>query len=61
MAESPEDRTYLAGLIERSPLLPEARLRAHWLGLLPWLEVDERYELAAVLVNVEHVIRDSSA
>ncbi|HEV7664777.1 MAG TPA: hypothetical protein VGQ62_14675 [Chloroflexota bacterium] len=50
---SPEDDQWLKALIERSPLLPYARLRRHWQELLPWLPVAARYELAAALVEVE--------
>ena len=53
MLESPEDPAYLAALIERTPLLPDPRLRSHWHSLLAWLTIPERYELAAILVGIE--------
>jgi len=47
---SPDDLVWLARQIEDSPLLPEAALRAHWRTLLPWLDADARYALAATLL-----------
>lgn len=54
MSHSPEDAKYLARLLEKTPLLPERTLRTHWQRILPWLDVAERYELAAILVDIEH-------
>jgi hypothetical protein len=50
---SPDDDAWLAALVERSPLLPDPALRHHWQTLLPWLPAAARYELAAILVQVE--------
>jgi hypothetical protein len=51
---SPESDAWLERLIEHSPALPEASLRRHWRRLIPWLSLSARYELAAVLLEVEH-------
>ncbi len=54
MAEgSPEDDAWLGQLIERSPLLPDRRLREHWRRVIPCLSTAARYELAAVLLSFE--------
>jgi hypothetical protein len=53
---SPANDAWLGELIDRSPLLPEASLRQHWRRLLPWLSTGARYELAAVLLDVEHAL-----
>jgi hypothetical protein len=50
---SPEDPAWLQTLVERTPLLPDPRLRAHWLRVIPWLSVAARYEMAATLRAVE--------
>jgi hypothetical protein len=50
---SPADPDWLQTLIERSPLLPEPALRAHWIHVLPWLPISARYELAATLRAAE--------
>ena len=50
---SPENDAWLADLVQRSPLLPDAALRRHWRFLVPWLPVAARYELAAILLDVE--------
>jgi hypothetical protein len=50
---SPENDTWLRELVERSPLLPDAALRRHWRHLVPWLPVAARYELAAILLEVD--------
>lgn len=50
---SPEDDGWLAALIERSPLLPDTTLRRHWRTVLPWLSVDARYTLAAILKEAD--------
>ncbi|HEY0581401.1 MAG TPA: hypothetical protein VGE94_04415 [Chloroflexota bacterium] len=50
---SPEDDAWLRALVDRSPLVPEPALRAHWRTLIPGLPVTARYELAAILVEVE--------
>ena len=50
---SPENDGWLKALVERSPLLPEAALRRHWRLLVPWLPIAARYELAAVLLEIE--------
>jgi hypothetical protein len=58
---SPEDARWLARLVERTPLLPDATLRRHWRTLIPWLPKDLRYELAATLLEVEHALEPGSA
>jgi hypothetical protein len=50
---SPEDPSWLAELVQRSPLLPDSELRRHWLNVLPWLPTAARYELAATLREIE--------
>jgi hypothetical protein len=50
---SPESDAWLRKLIGRSPLLPDASLRRHWGTVTPWLPVALRYELAAILAEVE--------
>lgn len=52
-AGSPDDLVWLGGMLGRSPLLPDASLRAQWRLLLPWLTPDARYALAAVLLEAE--------
>jgi hypothetical protein len=51
---SPESDDWLTRLIDRSPLLPDAALRRHWRRVVPSLPIALRYELAAILVEVEH-------
>ena len=51
---SPDSDAWLRQLIARSLLLPEANLRRHWQTLVPRLPRSARYELAAVLLEVEH-------
>jgi hypothetical protein len=53
---SPENDHWLRELIERSPLVPDLTLRRHWEQLVPWLPVAARYELAAILLDVEHAL-----
>jgi hypothetical protein len=53
----PDDPEWLRALLRRSPLLPEAALRRHWQHLVPWLPTAARYELAAILLDVELVCR----
>lgn len=53
----PDDPAWLRALIARSPLLPDATLRAHWQSLVPWLPVELRYELAGILLDVELTCR----
>jgi hypothetical protein len=53
---SPESDAWLKQLIDRSPLLPEAALRAHWRKVIPLLPTALRYELAAILLEVEHTL-----
>jgi hypothetical protein len=50
---SPENDAWLQDLVDTSSLFPEARLRAHWRTVVPWLPVSARYELAAILLEVE--------
>ena len=51
---SPEDDDWLGELIERSPLLPDANVRRYWRVVIPWLRIEDRYALAATLLEVEH-------
>ncbi|MGI9146369.1 MAG: hypothetical protein ACR2IK_07470 [Chloroflexota bacterium] len=53
---SPESDSWLKALIERSSLLPNASLRRHWRTVIPSLPIPLRYELAAILVEVEHAL-----
>jgi hypothetical protein len=53
---SPESDAWLNKLIDRSPLLPEASLRRHWRTVLPALPIALRYELAAILLDIEHTL-----
>jgi hypothetical protein len=50
---SPENDDWLRALIERSALLPDAAINRHWRSLVPWLPTQARYELAAILLDVE--------
>ena len=50
---SPDNDAWLTALVDRSPLLPDAVLRAHWRRVIPWLSAAARYELAAILVDLE--------
>ncbi len=57
MAEgSPENDAWLRDLVKRSPLLPDAALRRHWQRLVPWLPIAARYELAAILLDVDRAV-----
>jgi hypothetical protein len=51
---SPENDAWLRSLVDRSPVLPDPILRAHWHRIIPWLSHAARYELAATLLDVEH-------
>jgi hypothetical protein len=53
---SPENDAWLTQLVERSPLLPEASIRGHWRRVIPSLPTALRYELAAILLRVEHTL-----
>lgn len=57
---SPEDISWLIGLIQHTPLLPEPALRAQWRQVLPWLDADARYSLAATLLAVERELAPRS-
>ena len=50
---SPENNRWLRGLVQHSPLLADAALRRHWMQLISWLPVSARYELAAILIDVD--------
>jgi hypothetical protein len=50
---SPENDAWLRELVQRSPLLPDPALRRYWRLLVPWLPVAARYELAAILLDIE--------
>jgi len=45
---------WLEMLIGRSPVLADAAIRRHWRRLVPWLPPAARYELASILLEVEH-------
>jgi hypothetical protein len=51
---SPESNDWLRKLVDHSPLLPDAALRDHWRRVIPLLPTALRYELAAILLEVEH-------
>jgi hypothetical protein len=53
---SPESDDWLKKLIDHSPLVTDASLRRHWRTVIPALPVALRYELAAMLVEVEHTL-----
>jgi hypothetical protein len=53
---SPENDAWLETLVQRSPLLPDPALRRHWQRLVPWLPVAARYELAAILLEIERAV-----
>jgi hypothetical protein len=53
---APENDAWLKQLVSRSPLVPDASLRRHWRTVIPWLPVALRYELAAILLDVEHTL-----
>jgi hypothetical protein len=50
---SPASDAWLGTMLDRSPLLPDASLRKNWRRVLPHLPIAARYELAAVLLEVE--------
>jgi hypothetical protein len=50
---TPDDLDWLAELIARSPLLPDVGSRRAWRTVLPWLDVETRYALAATLLSIE--------
>ena len=50
------DLENLKALIGRSPLLPDASLRRHWRTVIPSLPIALRYELAAILLDVEQAL-----
>lgn len=54
LAGWPENDDWLRKVVDRSPLLPDAVLRRHWQRVIPWLPIAARYELAAILLEVEH-------
>jgi hypothetical protein len=53
---SPMSDAWLGFLLDRSPLVAEPSLKRHWRQLLPWLPTSQRYELAAILLDVEHLL-----
>jgi len=53
---APENDAWLQDLVHRSPLLPDAALRRHWRLLVPWLPIAARYELAAILLEIERAV-----
>jgi hypothetical protein len=52
----PDNDAWLRALVDRSPLIPDAAVRRHWRRLIPWLPTAARYELAAILLDVEHAL-----
>ncbi len=56
LAASPESDDWLRTVVQGSPLLPDAALRRHWHTVIPWLPTAARYELAAILLEVEHAL-----
>jgi hypothetical protein len=60
-ADSPDDLDWLARLLDRSPLGLDATVRGHWRRLLPWLSADARYELAAILRELERAVDEDAA
>jgi hypothetical protein len=50
----PERDVWLRELVEHSPLIAETALRQHWQRVIPRLPISARYELAAILLEVEH-------
>ena len=54
---SPENDAWLADLVQRSPLLPDRVLKRHWRRVIPYLPLQARYELAAILLEIEHACR----
>jgi hypothetical protein len=53
---SPENDDWLHELVKRSPLLPDETLRRHWQHVIPWLPIAARYELAAILLDVDRAV-----
>jgi hypothetical protein len=53
----PENDAWLRALVDRSPMLPDEVLRRHWRRVIPWLPIAARYELAAILLEVEHTLQ----
>ena len=53
---SPEDDAWLRALVDRSPLLADPALHRHWRRVIPYLATQARYELAAVLLQIEHAL-----
>ena len=53
---SPENDEWLLALLKRSPLLADPEPRRHWQRVVPWLPVAARYELAAILLDIDRAI-----
>ncbi len=53
---SPENDVWLQDLVRRSPLVPDRALRRHWQRVVPWLPIAARYELAAILLDIERAL-----
>jgi hypothetical protein len=53
---APESDAWLQTLVDQSPLLPDPSIRAHWRTLVPWLPIQARYELAAILLDIDHAL-----
>ena len=53
---APESDVWLQALVAHSPLLADPTVRAHWRRLVPWLSAPARYELAAILLDIDHAL-----
>jgi hypothetical protein len=53
---APESDVWLQTLVDRTALLPDPSLRAHWRRVVPWLPPQARYELAAILLDIDHAL-----
>ena len=53
---APDSDVWLQTLVDNSPLLPDPSIRAHWRRLVPWLPIQARYELAAILLDIDHAL-----
>jgi hypothetical protein len=54
VADGPENLEWLIALVRRSPVIADEDLRRHWSVVVRWLSLDQRYTLAAILLDVEH-------
>ena len=51
---SPQDVEWLSQLVRRSPILHDKAIRRHWQKIIPWLSLEHRYVLAAILMEIEN-------